>query len=42
MGAGVLEDERPAKALFVRDTIDRIFGDPAHRAVQLATDVDPA
>lgn len=26
---------------FVRDTIDRIFGDPAHRAVQLVTDVDP-
>ncbi len=26
---------------FVRDTIDRVFGDPAHRAVQLSTDVDP-
>lgn len=26
---------------FVRDTVDRVFGDPAHRAVQLVTDVDP-
>jgi primosomal protein N' (replication factor Y) len=26
---------------FVSDTIDRIFGDPAHSAVQLVTDVDP-
>lgn len=26
---------------FVRDTIDRVFGDPQHRAVQLITDVDP-
>jgi hypothetical protein len=26
---------------FVRDTIDRVLGDPAHRAVQLITDVDP-
>lgn len=26
---------------FVRDTIDRIFGDPAHASVQLVTDVDP-
>lgn len=27
--------------LFVRDTIDRIFAEPAHRAVQLVADVDP-
>lgn len=26
---------------FVSDTIDRVFGDPAHSAVQLVTDVDP-
>ena len=26
---------------FVRDMIDRIFGDPAHRAVQMIADVDP-
>ena len=26
---------------FVRDTIDRVFSDPAHAAVQLVTDVDP-
>ena len=26
---------------FVRDTIDRVLADPAHRAVQLITDVDP-
>lgn len=26
---------------FVRDTIDRVFGLPEHRAVQLITDVDP-
>lgn len=26
---------------FVRDTIDRVFGDPAYRSVQLVTDVDP-
>ena len=26
---------------FVRDTIDRVFGDPAHSRVQLVTDVDP-
>lgn len=26
---------------FVRDTVDRVFSDPAHRAVQLVTDVDP-
>lgn len=26
---------------FVRDTIDHVFIDPAHRAVQLVTDVDP-
>ncbi len=29
-----------AKA-FVRETIDRVFGDPAHSPVQLVTDVDP-
>jgi primosomal protein N' (replication factor Y) len=27
--------------LFVRDTIDRVFAEPAHRAVQLVADVDP-
>ncbi|MBL7950437.1 MAG: primosomal protein N' [Flavobacteriales bacterium] len=26
---------------FLRDTIDRVFGDPAHSAIQLVTDVDP-
>lgn len=26
---------------FLRDTIDLVFGDPAHSAVQLVTDVDP-
>ena len=26
---------------YVRDTIDRVFGDPVHRVVQLVTDVDP-
>ncbi len=26
---------------FVRDTIDRVFGEAEHRAVQLVTDVDP-
>ncbi|MCB0770142.1 MAG: primosomal protein N' [Flavobacteriales bacterium] len=26
---------------FLRDTIDRVFGDPAHSRVQLVTDVDP-
>ncbi|MBX2972349.1 MAG: primosomal protein N' [Flavobacteriales bacterium] len=26
---------------FLRDTIDRVFSDPAHSAVQLVTDVDP-
>ncbi|MBK7383733.1 MAG: primosomal protein N' [Flavobacteriales bacterium] len=26
---------------FVRDTIDRLFAEPEHRAVQLITDVDP-
>ncbi|MBL7937824.1 MAG: primosomal protein N' [Flavobacteriales bacterium] len=26
---------------FVRDTIDRVFGDPQHSAIQLVTDVDP-
>lgn len=26
---------------FVRDTIDRVFGDPQHSPVQLVTDVDP-
>jgi primosomal protein N' (replication factor Y) len=26
---------------FVRDTLDRVFGDPAHSPVQLVTDVDP-
>ncbi|MEO8591447.1 MAG: primosomal protein N' [Flavobacteriales bacterium] len=26
---------------FVRDTVDQVFSDPAHRAVQLVTDVDP-
>ena len=26
---------------FLRDTIDRVFGDPSHSAVQLVTDVDP-
>jgi len=26
---------------FVRDTIDRLFGDPEHARVQLVTDVDP-
>jgi primosomal protein N' (replication factor Y) (superfamily II helicase) len=26
---------------FVRDTIDRVFSEPAHASVQLVTDVDP-
>jgi primosomal protein N' (replication factor Y) len=26
---------------FLRETIDRVFGDPAHSPIQLVTDVDP-